>query len=199
VHPAEGSRRGRILVAAIQAFARSGFDGASTREIAEAAGVTDPLVFYHFGSKAGLYLAAVQDQLEKLRDGLDAALDGAADARARLRVFVEVYLAYFLDLEPGLTVTLREINGLPADTAAAISATHHDAVTARLEGILAGGVADGVFRPLHIPASALAITGILQVFIRSAARNPGRFTREDAVAQVLDCYVAGLRPDASVE
>src|SRR5690242_1948877 len=93
--PAEGSRRGRILAAAIQAFARAGFDGASTREIAEAAGVTDPLLFYHFGSKAGLYLAAVQDQLEKLHDGLEAALSGVADARARLRVFVEVYLAYF--------------------------------------------------------------------------------------------------------
>jgi AcrR family transcriptional regulator len=197
IQPAEGSRRGRILAAAIQAFARGGFNGVSTREIAEAAGVTDPLLFYHFGSKADLYLAAVQDQLEKLRDGLDAALGTASDVRARPRVFVEVYLSYFLDLEPGLTVTLREISGLPDATAAAISATHHDIVTARLEEILTDGVDAGIFRPLNVPACALAILGILQGFIRTAARNPGRFTRDEAIAQVLDHYVAGLRPGAA--
>ena len=192
--PAGASRRERILAAAIHAFARGGFQGASTREIADAAGVTDPLLFYHFGSKADLYLAAVRDQLEKLREGLDAALAGAAEPRDRLQIFVEVYLRYFLDLEPGLTVTLRELNGVPPATAAAISDTHHHTVTARLEEILIDGAAAGAFRPLNVPACALAIIGILQIFIRSAARSPGRFDRAEAVEQVLDYYAAGLRP-----
>lgn len=191
------SRRERILAAAIEAFARGGFWGASTREIAEAAGVTDPLLFYYFKSKANLYLAAVQDQLAKLRKGLDAALAEAPDAQARLRAFVEVYLRYFLDLEPGLTVTLRELNGLPPEAAAAITATHHHAITARLEAILSEGVAAGAYRPLNVPACALAIIGILHIFIRSAMSGHGRFTRDDAIAQVLDYYAAGLAPKPS--
>lgn len=192
------SRRERILAAAIHAFAQGGFRGASTRDIAEAAGVTDALLFYHFKSKAGLYLAAVQDQLEKLREGLDIALIESQDASARLKTFVEVYLRYFIELEPGLTVTLRELNGLPESAANAITATHYRAVTARLEEILAAGVEGGSFRPLNVEACALAVIGILHIFIRSAARSPGRFTRGEAVEQVLDYYAAGLlRPSAS--
>ena len=194
------SRRERILAAAIQAFAAGGFQGVSTREIAEAAGVTDPLLFYHFKSKADLYLAAVQDQLEKLGQGLDTALSATTDAKARLRSFVEVYLHYFIEFEPGLTVTLRELHGIPAPVAGEISATHHRTVTARLEEILVDGVASGAFRPLNVAACALAIIGILQIFIRSAARRPGRFSREEAIEQVLDYYLPGIlppdRPDA---
>jgi AcrR family transcriptional regulator len=205
--PAPGSRvngrrvtaptgRERILAAAIAVCAERGYQGASTREIAEAAGVTDPLLFYHFGSKADLYLAAVQDQLDKLADGLRAALAGAGSAHERLATFVAVYLRYFLDLEPGLTVTLRELNGLPRHVADAIPAMHRRVVTERLEEILTDGVAAGVFRPLNVAACANAIVGILQRFIRIEARSPGRFTRAEAIAQVLDYYAAGLLPAA---
>ena len=78
---AVSSRRDRILQAAIEAFATNGYHGASTRDIAELAGVTDPLLFYHFKTKADLYLAAVRDQLEKLSDGLKDATAETADVR----------------------------------------------------------------------------------------------------------------------
>jgi AcrR family transcriptional regulator len=186
------SGRARILAAAIDAFARGGFQSASTREIAQAAGVTDALVFYHFGNKADLYLAAVEDQADKLSQGLDAALEAPADARGRLRAFVEVYLRYFLDLEPGLTVTLRELHGPPEPTASAISSLHARVVVARLEGLLRQGAGSGAFVTLDAPACAMAIIGILHMFIRSAAHNPGRFSRAQAIAQVLEYYAVGL-------
>jgi AcrR family transcriptional regulator len=189
------TRRERILAAAIEVFAQAGFHAASTRKIAEAAGVTDPLLFYYFKSKADLYLAAVQDQIGKLREGLDQALAGVDDPREQLRVFVEVYLRYFLDLEPGLTVTLRELYGVPERVAAVIAATHAAATTTRLEAILATGTERGAFRPLNVPACAEAIRGILHIFIRAHARRRGHFSREEMVEQVLDYYVNGLRPD----
>ena len=191
------SRRERILRAAIEAFARRGFLGASTREIAELAGVTDPLLFYHFKTKADLYLAAVEDQLGTLKEGLQAQIGGCLDPRERLRRFVTIYLQYFLDLEPGLTVTLRELQGLPPKTAEAITRFHHAAVTERLEEILAAGVAQGVFRALNVPRCALAIIGILQIFIRAEARVPGRIPRQDVVDQVMEYYLPGLlrRPE----
>src|SRR5262245_38825505 len=51
-----------ILAAAISEFAARGYDGATTAEIARRARVTQPLVHHHFGSKALLWRAAM-DQL----------------------------------------------------------------------------------------------------------------------------------------
>src|SRR5260221_14695478 len=50
----EGRRRG-IVEAAVPLFARKGFAGTTTREIAGAAHVSETLVFKHFPSKPALY------------------------------------------------------------------------------------------------------------------------------------------------
>lgn len=47
----------RIIEAALDQFGRLGFDGASTRDIARAAGTAMSSITYHFGGKQGLYLA----------------------------------------------------------------------------------------------------------------------------------------------
>ncbi len=49
----------RLLKAAILIFAEKGFEGASIREIADAAGVNSSLISFHFGGKAGLHAAAL--------------------------------------------------------------------------------------------------------------------------------------------
>lgn len=48
-------RRTAIVMAAVPLFARKGFAGTTTREIAEAAGISEALVFKHFPSKQSLY------------------------------------------------------------------------------------------------------------------------------------------------
>ncbi|MFA7332186.1 MAG: TetR/AcrR family transcriptional regulator [Candidatus Delongbacteria bacterium] len=53
--PDPESPAGRIYLAARLCFAKQGFKGATTRGIAEAAGVNQALVHYYFGSKAALY------------------------------------------------------------------------------------------------------------------------------------------------
>ena len=54
------ARRGRIVDAALPLFARKGFAGTTTKEIAEAAEVSEALLFKHFPTKAALYVA-IQD------------------------------------------------------------------------------------------------------------------------------------------
>jgi TetR/AcrR family transcriptional regulator, transcriptional repressor of aconitase len=54
------ARRGRIVDAALPLFARKGFAGTTTKEIAEAAEVSEALLFKHFPNKAALY-GAIQD------------------------------------------------------------------------------------------------------------------------------------------
>jgi AcrR family transcriptional regulator len=54
-----GRGRQLLLDAARDAFAARGFRGTSTRDIAERAGVTEVMIFRHFGSKANLFQEAV--------------------------------------------------------------------------------------------------------------------------------------------
>src|SRR5262245_64578923 len=48
-------RRKMIVAAAVPLFARKGFAGTTTKELAEAAGISEALLFRHFPSKKHLY------------------------------------------------------------------------------------------------------------------------------------------------
>jgi AcrR family transcriptional regulator len=62
---AEQTRR-RILEVALSAFARAGFEGASTREIAGGAKVNIATLNHYFGSKAGLYDSAMDEVFRRI-------------------------------------------------------------------------------------------------------------------------------------
>src|SRR3979411_3413249 len=53
-------RRQAIVDAAVPLFARKGFAGTTTRELAEAAGISEALLFRHFPSKQLLYREILQ-------------------------------------------------------------------------------------------------------------------------------------------
>ncbi len=54
-------RRSQILDIALGLFAEKGFNGTRTREIADAAGISETLIFQHFESKEDLYNAALRE------------------------------------------------------------------------------------------------------------------------------------------
>lgn len=63
----EDTRR-RLVEAAIEAFGAQGYDATSTRRLAEQAGVTLPSIQYYFGSKEGLYRAAVEHIMQPMNE-----------------------------------------------------------------------------------------------------------------------------------
>ena len=81
-----GERREAILQAAVEAFARWGYELASTNRIAGAARVAKGLVFRHFGSKEGLFEAAVERACERVFALDDQPLP--SDPFARLEEFL---------------------------------------------------------------------------------------------------------------
>jgi len=78
--------RARIVEAALAAFADLGFDGATTRDIAERAGVNQGLITYHFAGKLALWQAAVDAIFARLRDHFAARLAGLTEADAGTRL-----------------------------------------------------------------------------------------------------------------
>jgi TetR/AcrR family transcriptional regulator len=87
--------RRAILDAALDLFSERSFDGASTRAIAELAGVTQPLLNYHFAGKEELWRAAVGDVFERFRTSMAGRLSGLRGvddvtiAKLMVRHFVE--------------------------------------------------------------------------------------------------------------
>jgi AcrR family transcriptional regulator len=70
-------RRRQIVRVAMQLFAERGFRGATTKEIAQAAGVSEAIIFRHFATKDELYSAIIDDKsCEGLGGGLGAAEGG---------------------------------------------------------------------------------------------------------------------------
>jgi AcrR family transcriptional regulator len=81
-----------VLAAARTAFAEKGFDGATIRGIATAAGVDPALVHHYFGTKDALFLAAVEAPADP-QDLLPEVLAGGPDALGErlVRMFLEVW------------------------------------------------------------------------------------------------------------
>ncbi|SCE91015.1 DNA-binding transcriptional regulator, AcrR family [Micromonospora viridifaciens] len=90
--PGNPDTRAAILAAARAAFAERGFDAASIRAIATAAGVDPALVHHYFGSKEELFRATVAipiDPAELLPAVLSAGPDGAGERL--VRTFLSVW------------------------------------------------------------------------------------------------------------
>jgi len=58
-------RRQEIIRAAMEVFARNGFGGSTTREIAENAGISEAMIYSHFRNKQDLYTAIIDEKLQE--------------------------------------------------------------------------------------------------------------------------------------
>lgn len=103
----EDTRR-RILEAAIEAFAVDGYDGVSTRRLAERASVNLPAIQYYFGSKEGLYRAAIdhiirqiEERMAPIATRVKAALAEGAPSRPELLTLLQELLDAFAALVVG--------------------------------------------------------------------------------------------------
>jgi len=74
--PSADATRERILDAAVDLFSERSYDGAKLRDIAARAGVTQPLLNYHYRSKDELWRAAVDALFLRLRTTLTARTEG---------------------------------------------------------------------------------------------------------------------------
>jgi AcrR family transcriptional regulator len=86
--------RERVLQAALECFGAFGFEGASTRAVADRAGVSHTLVLYHFGSKDDLWTATMAGALDGYIKSVAENLDNADERPAAevLKRFIEQFV-----------------------------------------------------------------------------------------------------------
>ena len=86
----------KLLDAAIEAFSENGFNGTSTRDIAERAGVHHPLITYHFKNKDQLWRAAADRAFRDFTHSLSTTLAEYQGncPKARMASMVKTYVQY---------------------------------------------------------------------------------------------------------
>lgn len=89
----EPKRAERILNAADSLFCKSGFDGTSLRDVAEAAEVNKGLVLYYYKSKVGLF-GAVLERYYESHAGALRVLSSEGDLRDRIHAMLDAYFEF---------------------------------------------------------------------------------------------------------
>src|SRR5438270_5735446 len=92
-------RRTQLLEIALNFFAKKGFNGTTTKEIAAAAGVTEAIIFRHFPSKQALYTAVLDyhhegGEVDECLARWKLLMDGNDD-EGLIRAIVESIIAWY--------------------------------------------------------------------------------------------------------
>ena len=74
-------RRLSLIETAIRVFSEGSYRGTTTAEIARAAGISEPILYRHFGSKRDLYLAALDHVWGRTRASWEEAVGATANVR----------------------------------------------------------------------------------------------------------------------
>src|SRR5512132_159393 len=104
--------RSKLLEAAARVYAECGFRGATTRRIAEEAGVNEVTIFRNFGSKAALIHEAVRCHADSTLP-LPALPDVPVDPERELLAWATAYSAHLRDVAPLIRKTMGEIEERP--------------------------------------------------------------------------------------
>lgn len=196
-----------LLAAAVAEFARAGFAGARVDEIARAAGVNKQLVYHYWGSKQGLYQAALESVYAEIREKeRQLSLDSLAplDAMAQLVGFSFDYLS----LHPEFIALLADENRNEGRFLLASEPLQqmHMPFVEMLEATLQRGVAAGVFRDDYDAINLyISVAGISYFFFSNNHTLSAIFGRQlgsrTALAQrrrhVIAFTLNALRPDAA--
>jgi AcrR family transcriptional regulator len=196
-----GSGRERLLAAAGEVFAEKGFRGATTRDIAERAGITEPMLFRHFGSKTALFEEAAVDPVIRFIDDYVAEWTsrdhGQRDAEDEVRELLARLCEVFSEDRNMLVAILAAGQFDPDLEASSVRLVEaFGRVVALLDGMLAEELA---VRGLHSRDHAALARVLLAVPLSLALhaewlRVAG--TLDAVIAEAARAIVHGVQPPA---
>ena len=103
----------KILEAGLELFAERGYHATSIAEIGERAGIAKSVLYHYFSSKAGLYEAILESEMQDLIAQVADALPSDPEA-PRLRAGVDAYLRFISERPAAWRLIVRDP---PADPA----------------------------------------------------------------------------------
>jgi TetR/AcrR family transcriptional regulator len=206
----DSNTRESLLGSATEAFAEKGFSGARVDEIAQRAHANKAMIYYHFGSKEGLYKAVLLRHIGGIHQEIRAAIEAEKDPLERLQLLYRG-LGNAFQARPALPfIMIHEIlaggSQMDAEVAGAFKGVV-DLVRAAVEQ----GVTQGRMRPVNpIFVHFMMIAPLIvfnvshpyrQRFLPVAAPSAEPITADAFAAQLEDALarLVAPAPGASVK
>ena len=181
------ARREQILDVSVQVFARNGFHSTSMNDVAEAAGVTKPVLYQHFDSKQDLYLALLDEAGNRLRLAVSKAVAGAANGKEQTEMGFRAYFRWVADDHDAFLLLFGSRASRDEESTAAIRR-----ITAETAHAVAPLIAADI-DPEHQRTLAQGLVGLAEGVSRHLVERGKVFDPEVLAQQVADMAWAGLR------
>jgi len=182
-------RAEQLLDVAERLFAETGYSATSIEAIAAAAGVTRPVVYNHYGSKEGVYLACLRRAREQMEALLFGAMAQAPDLPSRIEAGADAYFR-FLERDPARWRVLFGGDAAVPPAIAEEAMDLHLATERRFASLLDDPPED--LDPQRVTAFSHAVGGAIHQLAQWWLRNP-ELKREQLVAWYCDVTWNGVR------
>jgi TetR/AcrR family transcriptional regulator len=197
-------RRQQLLETALDLFSRKGFEGATTKEIAAAAGVTEAIIFRHFPTKQALYTAVLDYKLQssELQDWLAetrACMDRNDDAGLLRSIATNIFRAYRTDPRLERVLLFAALEGHELGLA------HHRQLAIPIFELLRDYILrrqrEGCLREYNPGAMIEAIAGVAQHYAMMTQmfgfNPPDDLSDEQAIETFIRIVMGGIQPAAA--
>ncbi|MET0728706.1 MAG: TetR/AcrR family transcriptional regulator [Acidimicrobiales bacterium] len=181
-------RRQQLLDVALHVFGDQGFHPASMNDVADAAGVTKPVLYQHFRSKRDLYREVLTDVGDRLLDAITKATAAATSPHEQVELGFAAYFSWVSTNEPAFRVLFG--GGTRRDEEFAAQVAKVEAAIAEAIAVLIDveGLEDAQRRQLANGLVGLA-EGTSRLWMAEGAEGPP----EDVARLVADLAWRGLR------
>jgi TetR/AcrR family transcriptional regulator len=142
----KAERKRQLLAHAKQLFVTLGYHATTTEKIAAAAGVTEPVLYRHFGSKKALFLEVLEEVRAATLDRWHAETSSLTDPLAKLHAIADMYLGTTRVHAVEFRIMHRALVETDDEEIVALLRSFYLDSEALLARIIAEGQQTGVFR-----------------------------------------------------
>jgi AcrR family transcriptional regulator len=186
-------RRQQLVAVALELFAQRGYRSTTMDDIAEAAGVTKPLVYQHFSSKRALYLELVNSIAQELLLAVRSAVGRAEGPRQQVEMGFAAYFRLVVSREAEFRLLYGRDHADDEELGRALR-TVEDAIAEAIEPLMNAGLDDDHRRLLAYSVVGMA-EGASRRFMeqRTAEGGPVEEDANRLARRVANLAWAGLR------
>src|SRR5512136_1229229 len=159
--PPDSGGRDAILDTSTKLFSQHGYKEVSIRDIAQACGLTNAALYYHFKNKEDLFLAMLQRDHEQTLAALHEAASGPGDLREDLKRLVAQYAAITCKRRQSFQTLRRDLSNVEGVRGHRLFAEMRSSFLRPLEDRLAQAQADGEIQSGDVRFYARLLHGLI--------------------------------------
>lgn len=187
-------RREQLLDVALHVFAEHGYHDTSMNDVAEAAGVTKPVLYQHFDSKKALYQELVDQLGAQLEQALLAAVEQASGPRQQVEAGFRAYFSWATGQGSAFRVLFADRNRTDPELANAVSKVESMVAETVASLILVEGLSDDERHVLAFGVVGLAEATSRRWLGRGLGPGADADAFADTVAQLAWSGLRGINP-----